>query len=661
MNKKQRITELVEKLNLARKAYYMDAVEVMPNLEYDKLYDELEALEKETGIIMANSPTINVGYEVVSSLPKERHPSPMLSLDKTKSVDTLASFVGKEKSLLSWKMDGLTIVLTYREGKLYKAVTRGNGEVGEVVTANAKTFKNIPISIPFKGELIIRGEAIITYSDFEKINEEIPDIDSKYKNPRNLVSGSVRQLNSEITANRNVGFYAFSFVSAKEMDGANVTDNDASTFDNSHEEQFIWLKNLGFQVVEYHIVTEENVEEQVLWFKEQVKKNDFPSDGLVVLYDDIAYGKSLGSTSKFPKDSIAFKWADEKAMTKLIEIEWNASRTGLINPIAVFEPVELEGTTVKRASLHNISILEELELGVGDEISVYKANMIIPQIAENFTKSANAIIPEECPACGTKTIIKEDGLSKTLNCPNPNCPAKQIKKFTLFVSRDALNVDGLSESTLEKFIDRGFVKNYIDVFHLQNHEDEIVEMEGFGRKSYDNLILSVDKARHVALPKLIYALGILGIGLANAKLICKYFNYDLDKIISANVSELEEIDGLGTILATSFAEYFSSEENMEIFNNLVKELDIEIPVVDENNQRFAGVNFVITGDVVHFANRNEVKELIESMGGKVTGSVTSKTNYLINNDVNSSSSKNKKAKSLGIPIISEDEFIEMSK
>ncbi len=647
-DKMQRLQELVKILNQAAKAYYQQAEEIMSNFEYDKLYDELQALEQETGIVLANSPTVNVGYEVISDLPKEHHPEPMLSLDKTKDVEQLAAFVGNHKSLLSWKMDGLTIVLTYREGELYKAVTRGNGEVGEVITNNAKVFKNIPLKISYQGELTLRGEAIIGYSDFEKINEEIGDADAKYKNPRNLCSGSVRQLNNEITAKRNVKFYAFSLVQADGVD-----------FQNSRVCQMEWLKSQGFETVEYSVVTEENIRTEVLNFSERIKYNDFPSDGLVVTYDDIEYGRNLGRTAKFPRDSYAFKWADEIRETTLLEIEWSPSRTGLINPVAIFEPVELEGTTVSRASVHNLSIMEELELGIGDKIQVYKANMIIPQIAENLTRSGMKDIPKKCPVCQGATQIKQVSDAKTLYCTNPECQAKHVKSFALFASRDAMNIDGLSESTLEKFISRGFIKDYADLFHLDRYEQEIQDMEGFGEKSYKKLINSLETARETTIPRLIYSLGISGIGLANAKVLCKAFHNDVEALLNATVTDIMEIDGMGEVLAKAFVNYFANSDHVKLLRDLLRE--VKIPEEKENTtpQIFEGKNFVITGSVNHFANRGEVKELIESLGGKVTGSVTSKTHYLINNDVTSASSKNKKANELHIPIISEEEFLEM--
>ena len=645
--KKARMRELVELLNRAGRAYYQEAREIMDNYEYDKLYDELLNLEKETGTTLSGSPTVHVGYEVLSDLPKERHETPMLSLDKTKEVEDLKEWVGDHKTLLSWKLDGLTIVLTYREGRLFKAVTRGNGEVGEVITNNARVFRNIPLHIPYQGELILRGEAVIGYKEFARINEEIEDADARYKNPRNLCSGSVRQLNNEITAKRSVNFFAFSLVSAAEAD-----------FENSREKEFLWLRDQGFDVVEYRVVTAENLEEAVRWFSDHISENDFPSDGLVAVYDDISYGKSLGRTSKFPRDSMAFKWADEIRETKLCEIEWSPSRTGLINPVAIFEPVELEGTTVSRASVHNISILRGLELGIGDTIEVYKANMIIPQIAENQTRSGNVEIPEVCPVCGGATEVRKVNDAESLYCTNNECQAKKIKSFTLMVSRDALNIEGLSEATLEKFIARGFIHEPADIFRLDRHREEMVELEGFGEKSYENLMANVEKARNTTLAKVIYSLGIPNIGLAGAKLICREFGNQVDDMLKAKPEELAAIDRVGDVIAESFVTYFQDEGKRERFFNLLSELVIaQEERADEEQQTLKGKVFVITGSLNHFSNRTELKELIESRGGKVTGSVTGKTDYLINNDTASGSSKNKKAKELGVAIISEEEFL----
>lgn len=642
----ERIKYLVDTLNKAAKAYYAEDREIMSNREYDALYDELQSLEQETGIVLTNSPTVNVGFEAVDELPKERHESPMLSLGKTKSREELRDWLQGKAAILSWKLDGLTIVLTYRDGKLAKAVTRGNGETGEVVTNNARTFKNIPLSIPFTGELVLRGEAVITYSDFEKVNAEITDEKSKYKNPRNLCSGSVRQLNNEITAKRNVRFYAFSLVSAGETD-----------FHNSREEQFRFLEKQGFEVVEHYLVTEADILDRIDFFEKKIQNFDIPSDGLVLTYEDIAYGQSLGRTAKFPRHSIAFKWADELRETTLEEIEWSASRTGLINPVAIFEPVELEGTTVSRASVHNISILRSLKLGIGDKITVYKANMIIPQIAENLTCSNNVEIPAVCPVCGGATEIRQVNEVQSLYCTNEKCAAKRIKSFTLFVSRDAMNIDGLSEATLEKLIDMGFIHEYADLYHLDRYQDRIVELEGFGEKSYQNLIASIEASRKTILSRVIYGLGIANIGVANAKMLCRYFSYDLERMRSAGVETLSAIEGIGDVIASAFVDYMKDADNQQKIDHLMPELTLEVPVMEEGSQTMQGLNFVITGSLNHFGNRSDLKELIEDRGGKVTGSVTGKTTALINNDVTSTSSKNKKAKELGVPILSEEDFL----
>lgn len=643
-----RMKELSAILREASKAYYQEDREIMSNREYDALYDELVKLEEETGTVLVGSPTVTVGYEAVDELPKEAHESPMLSLDKTKEREVLRNFVGSQKTLLSWKMDGLTVVLTYRDGALYKAVTRGNGTVGEVITNNARVFDNIPLRIPHTGELILRGEAVITYSEFEKINSEIEDVDARYKNPRNLCSGSVRQLNNEITANRHVQFYAFALVRAEGVD-----------FQNSRKQQMEWLREQGFEVVEYRMVTADTLDEAIDYFADAIKTNDFPSDGLVALYDDIAYGESLGSTAKFPRNAFAFKWADEMADTTLEEIEWSPSRTGLINPVAIFTPVELEGTTVSRASVHNISIMKKLELGIGDHIRVYKANMIIPQIGENVTRSGVKDIPEICPACGKPATVEMVNDAESLYCRNAACPAKAIKGFTLFVSRDAMNIDGLSEATLEKFIAKGYLHEFADIFNLGVYHDEIVEMEGFGEKSFGNLMNSLERAKKTELPRVIYSLGIPNVGLANAKVICREFHYDVEKIRHLTEEELSAVDGIGPVIAKSYVSYFAKEGQQEQFDRLLSHLQIEKVEEHTGGQSLEGLQFVITGNVNHFANRNEVKAEIEKRGGKVTGSVTSKTNYLINNDTMSSSSKNRKARELGIPVISEEEFLKM--
>ena len=641
-NIKEQMREKIDILNKASKAYYQDAEEIMSNFEYDKLYDELETLEKESGMILAGSPTQRVGYEILSELPKEAHPSRMLSLDKTKDREALAAWLNGQKGILSWKLDGLTIVLTYEDGQLVKALTRGNGDVGEVITNNARVFANLPLEIPYKGRLVLRGEAIIRYSDFEKINATIPDADAKYKNPRNLCSGSVRQLNNQITAQRSVNFFAFSLVEAEGAD-----------FANSRENQLKWLAAQGFDVVEYRMVDPATIVEAVGAFEGEVEGNDLPSDGLVLVFDDIAYSKSLGVTAKFPRDAIAFKWRDQIAETTLKEIEWSASRTGLINPVAIFAPVELEGTTVSRASVHNISVMQDLELGIGDTITVYKANMIIPQIAENLTGSNNIEIPKACPVCGQATEIKNDNGIKTLYCTNPDCQAKQIKRFTLFVSRDAMNIDGLSDATIEKFIAEGLVKNLVDLFHMEQHRDVIVNMEGFGEKSFDNLIASVEKARETTPERLLYALGIPGIGVANAKVISKACGRKWAAIMNLTRDQLTEIDGIGDIMAEAYVKHFADPAKREEAQAIAAEVRLD-ETIEETADFFSGMTFVITGSLNHYENRDVLKAAIEAAGGKVAGSVSKKTSYLVNNDVNSTSGKNKKAKELDVPIIDEE-------
>ena len=647
MNRKERMQELVITLNRAAKAYYQDGAEIMTNFEYDKLYDELTALEKETGITLANSPTVRVGYEVLTELPKERHPSPMLSLDKTKERGQLAEFLGEQRGILSWKLDGLTVVLTYENGELVKAVTRGNGEVGEVVTNNAKTFVNLPLRIAYAGHLVLRGEAVIRYSDFVQINDGIEEAEGKYKNPRNLCAGTVRQLNNAVTAQRRVHFFAFALIEADGVD-----------FENSIEKQFLWMKSQGFEVVEYRMTDRETIAAAVDSFAEAIQTFDVPSDGLVLMYDDIAYGLSLGQTAKFPRNGIAFKWQDETAETKLLSVEWSPSRTGLINPVAIFEPVELEGTTVSRASVHNISIVEALKLGIGDRITVYKANMIIPQIAENLTQSGRLEIPSVCPVCGGPTRIQDVNGVQSLYCDNPGCDAKKIKSFTLFVSRDAMNVEGLSESTLEKFLAKGFLHEFADIYRLDRYRGEIMQMEGFGEKSYQNLMNSIENARHTTLPRLIYGLGIENIGVANAKVLCRNFGFSLEAVRQATVEELSAVDGIGGVIAAGIRAYFDDDRKNAQLDRLLQEIEIAQETVSESGQTLAGLTFVITGSLLHYENRGALKDEIEARGGKVTGSVTSKTTCLINNDIASQSAKNKKAKELGVRILSEEMFID---
>ncbi len=641
----QEMKQLAETLREASRAYYAQDREIMSNREYDRLYERLEELERITGVVLAGSPTADVGYEAVEELPKERHESRMLSLGKTKDREELREFLAGREGILSWKLDGLTVVLHYEGGKLEKAVTRGNGEIGEVVTNNARVFCNIPLRIAFTGALILRGEAVITYSDFRRINEENAETEIRYKNPRNLCSGSVRQLDNRVTAGRRVRFFAFSLVEAAGVD-----------FENSREKEFLFLREQGFEVVAYRRVTEETMLDAVARFEQEIGTYDVPSDGLVLAFDDLEYSRSLGTTAKFPRDSLAFKWADEQAETTLREIEWSASRTGLINPVAVFEPVELEGTTVSRASVHNVSIVRALRLGVGDRITVYKANMIIPQIAENLTGSGTAEPPANCPVCGGRTAVRQTNDVEALYCTNPDCDAKKIKAFTLFVSRDAMNIDGLSEATLEKLIGKGFIHHYADIFHLDRHRSEIVEMEGFGERSYQNLIGNIERARKTTLPRLLYSLGIENIGLANAKMICRAFDFDWERIRRADAEELNEIDGIGAVIASAFCGYFADAKNEAELELLLPELSVETEQMPEGEQPLQGMSFVVTGSLHRYPNRNALKEEVEKRGGRITGSVTSRTTALVNNNTASASAKNKKARELGIPVLSEDAF-----
>lgn len=636
-----RMKELIDLLNKASMLYYQKSTPMMTDYEYDKLYDELVSLEKETNMVFSNSPTINVEPTVSTELEKTTHPHPMLSLSKTKNPDDLVSFIGNKEGLLSWKLDGLTIVLTYENGKLVSGVTRGNGIIGEVVTENVKKFKNIPLSINYTGRLVLRGEAIIKYSDFEKMN-----VDSEYKNPRNLCSGSVRQLDSSVTAERNVNCIIFALIEA------------SSELSNYKDKNFEWLRSLGFETVEYVKVDKNNLKDEVLNYKEKIKTYDIPSDGLVLTFNDIEYGNNLGSTAKYPKHSIAFKWQDETAKTILREVDWMASRTGLINPVAVFDPVELEGTIVSRASLHNISILRELKIGLNDEIEVYKANMIIPQIANNITCSNNLVIPDKCPVCNHKTEIVTNNDITYLYCPNEFCFAKFMKRLSLFVSRNAMNIDGISEAILSRLINENMVKTYADLYNLSIYKDKIINFDGFGEKSYNNLIESIEKSRKVKLANFIYSLGIPDIGLSRAKLICSKFNNDIDVVSNLSYDKLSEIVGVGDVIAKEWIDTFKNPDFISEYNKIKK----EIILIDNVNNKttLKDKTFVITGSVNNFKNRDELIEYIESLGGKVVKAISNNVDFLINNDITSTSSKNTKAKELGIKIISEDDLLKMS-
>jgi DNA ligase (NAD+) len=615
----------------------------MSDHEYDTLYDELEALEKETGIGLNGSRTQQVGYEVASSLTKVKHTSKMLSLDKTKSVDELTEWLGGNKGFLSWKLDGLTLVLTFENGSLVQAVTRGNGEVGEDITSNARHIIGIPAKIPFTGKMVVRGESLMKYEDFKRVNSQSED-GSQYKNPRNLCVGTVRNLDSKVTAERNINFFAFNLVSAEGYEN------------NSFAERIEWLKSLGFQTVYGIKVTADDLAENIAEFEKNIVTNEFPSDGLVLMLDDVAYGASLGETSHAPRNGMAFKWRDETADTILREIEWSASRTGLLNPVAIFDPVELEGTTVSRASVHNVSIVKQLKLGIGDTLSIYKANMIIPQVLENKTGSASAEIPAVCPICGGNTEIKtSDDDVETLYCVNKNCPAKHIGKFEHFVQRDAMNIVGLSTATIETFVSEGFVKKYSDFYHLSDHEEKIVTMEGFGKRSYQKIQEAVEASRKTEMSRVLYSVGIPNIGRSASRLICSAYP-EMDKLEKLTVEELTAIDGIGDVLANDYVAFFANADNLSEYHELLSELEIAAPEAVNTDSPVSGKTFVITGSVNIWKNRNELKAYIESLGGKVSGSVSSKTNYLINNDSTSNSSKNKTAKSLNVPIITEEEF-----
>ena len=646
MDKKARLYELIDILNEAADYYYNKNKEKLSNLEYDKLYDELVLLEEETGIIKADSPSQRVGYSVAEGLEKFTFDTPMLSLDKTKSVDKLAEFLKDKEGILSYKLDGLTVVLTYENGRLINAVTRGNGLVGEVITDNAKHFKNLPIGIPYKERLVIRGEAVISYFDFDKINSLFEQEVDRYKNPRNLCSGTVRALDSSVVAKRGVHFFVFGIV-----EGLNEL--------NTYFERFEYLSNLGFEIVEYSLVDNQSIYKKEEEFSHRVAAYPYPVDGLVLLFNDIEYGLSLGSTSKFPRNAIAFKWQDENVETTLKEVFWNASRTGRINPIAIFEPIEIEGTTVSRASVHNLSMVKALKLGIGDKIKVYKANMIIPQISENLTLSDNLSIPKNCPVCDSVLEIDDNDGIQVLYCRNEDCSAKRIKSFELFVSRDGFNIDGLSTAGLELFIARGYIHEFYDIFNLEQYKSELESLDRMGEKSISNLLVAIEKAKDISLSAFIYSLGIAQIGKSTAKLLAKEYK-TIQALIRADKESLIGIDGIGDVVADGILNYFSNKNNIDVIEKLISVVRIkEVEVKEENNSGIFGKTFVITGKLNHFENRGELQSKIESFGGKVTNSVTKKTDYLINNDVMSNSSKNKKAKDLNIPIIDEEDVLSL--
>ena len=650
--------ELINKLNQYSYEYYTLGKPTISDTTYDGLYDKLIKLEEETGVVLSNSPTQNVGNVTLSKLEKTTHEYPMLSLDKTKSIDTLNNFRKNKDTILMLKMDGLTIDLVYDEkGNLIEGSTRGDAFIGENITHTVKTFSNIPLKINnnFNKTIHIIGEAIIDYDTFDNINSKLSDND-KYKNPRNLVSGTVRQLNSKVCKDRNVKFVGYI------VEGLNIP---------SKLYQLKLIKELGFETVEYQIILSNNekeyLESKIDYLRELASNKKLPIDGMVLMYNNIKYGKSLGNTAHHPLHSIAFKFENDVEFTKLINVEFNVSRTGRVNPIALFNPVELYGTTVTRATLNNLSILKSLQLGLGDEIGVTKANEIIPMITDNLTKSNTLVIPEVCPVCGEPLIIKNDTNSEFLYCQNPNCKAKLVQSIFNYCNRDAMNIVGLSEKSIEKFIEKGFIKSILDIYSLDKYKKEIIHMEGFGLKSYNKLIDSIEKSKQCKLENFIYALGIPNVGLQTAKNIVKFVEGDVRTKLNTLLMFCENIKWLkmndcGESLKNSLIQYFNNEEN----NKLVFELSNLLSFIEDNpkknnNVSLEGKTFVITGKVHIYKNRNEIKDIIESLGGKVSGSVSSKTDYLINNDINSNSGKNKTAKELNIPIISEEQFVELIK
>lgn len=664
LKKVERIKELNQQLNQYRDSYYNNSVSEISDYEYDKLFDELKRLEEETNIVMANSPTHTVGYEVKSKLEKVKHSHPMLSLDKTKSVDELKKFAGSQDCLLTCKMDGLTVLLTYENGKLIQAETRGNGEIGEDITHNAKVFENIPLYIDYLGYLEVEGEAIITYSDFEKINSRLPE-DEKYKNPRNLATGSVRQLDNSIAAKRYVKFIVWKVQKIEDE----IENN------NSFLHRLLFAKQLGFDVVPLltysnNTSDKEDCEEMIENLRKYAANKGFPIDGLVMTYNDILYGESLGVTDHHPKHSLAFKFYDDIYPTKLLDVEFTMGKTGILTPTAIFEPVEIDGTIVERASLHNLSIMNNLGIThKGQVVNVYKANAVIPQIdsveEDNVEVTDNNIIipAENCPICGADTKIVKDNNSEILVCSNPDCKGKFLGKLSHFVSKNAINIDGLSEQTLQKFIELGWVSNFQDIYRLINHNKDMAVLDGFGKRSTNKLITAIENSRKTTLDRFIYALSIPLIGRSTSKDIAKYCNNDINvfmKVMIENKAHdfINSIDGFGDVMYKSLYDWWN--EYCLSFFELSKEFYFE--TTNENNNSsvdLLGKVFVITGGLNHYKNRDELIRTIEQLGGKVSGTVSKKTSYLINNDTKSKSGKNKKAIDLGIQIISEDEFINM--
>ena len=634
-----RIRSLIDILNKANEAYYYHDNEIMSNKEYDDLYDQLIQLENESGIIYSDSPTQNLGEHIYSSLPKVKHESPMLSLDKTKDRDALREWLGNKEGVLSWKLDGLTVVLTYENGKLEKAVTRGNGAIGEEITENAKFFKNVPLRIPFKGKLILRGEAVISYHDFETINVEEQ---GRFKNPRNLASGSIRALDTNQVKKRKVQVIIFEVIQGSEANL--VTD------------KFTWISHLGFKPVDYEVVNADNILEKIQDFENRITSNNIPSDGLVLTFNDTAYGRSLGTTGKFPKHSMAFKWQDEVEETVLRSVEWNTSRTGLINPVAVFDPVYLEGTEVSRATLNNVSYIKDLQLGIGDTIEVYKSNMIIPTILSNKTKSNNLIIPVVCPTCGMQARLIRSNNTEILQCMNLDCPARFLNKLIHFCSRDAMDIQGLSIKTLEFVIKQGWVNNFLDLYNLQNYERKWAMMRGFSTVSVRKYLAAIENSKKTESARFLYALGIPKIGRHQSQsLIQVYKSWDAFIQAVKSNTDFSHIDGVGDCLNQNIHNWYNGfykQDQIEKLASLMIFEDQEITTSDI----LKGKTFCITGKLNMFANRSDLVKFIEQQGGKVSGSVSKNTDYLINNDKGSNSSKNKKAIELGVSIITESEF-----
>lgn len=650
MDKVRRIKELIEILNNASFNYY-NSNPIMSDYEWDKLYDELKLLEQETNIIYSNSPTQNVGCKVLDKIEKVTHNHPMLSLDKCHSEKDLIDFAKDKDCILSVKCDGLTTSLHYINGKLIGAESRGNGIEGGNILENVMTIKNIPLNVPYKEELIIDGETIIDWNTFNKINEGLPTGQDKFKHPRNLASASLNVLDTKIAASRNMRFIAWRVIKGL---------NCKSVFFSLKE-----AEKLGFEIVPMWTYTnkssdKENISTMLSDLQDKADNLGIPYDGAVMTYDDIEYGKSLGRTEKFFKHSIAYKYEDELYETNLNDIEWNTSKTGLINPVAVFEPVDLDGAITTKATLHNISYIEKLQLGIGDTIQVYRANMVIPKVHDNLTRSNTWKLPDKCPCCGGNVEIHNENGSKTLHCMNNDCKAKLLGKLSHFVSKNAINIDGLSEQTLQKFIDLGWLNTFKDIYYLSDHKEEMYKLDGFGKKSVDKLLESIEKSRNTTLDRFIYGLCIPLIGRTASKTITKEFNNQPEEFynIWCHGYDFTKLNDFGDTMNNSMQDFIKN--NYRWIAVLIGEFIFRESDNNDNiKQVLEGKTFVITGSLRFYKNREELAAVIERNGGKISGSVSAKTSYLINNDVTSTSGKNKKANELGIPIISEGEFVQM--